>query len=423
MDTTKFSVDVISQYRNDDDPEFAIMNLKFLSDGYNTHGLIFPTEVLKRDVETIKGKWVVAKYDKFIKDARGHETDEVIVGIIPNDAKITFEETDNGLFACVDAIISKLYAHDIVQMFKDINHRAVSIEALMEHEENDTNKPVSRFVITAVTILGIDVKESCKGACAEIVKFAEDKAQEYYTNTSSDIKSFVTKRKHKFSEDKELDVVQNATLKKEVDSEKMADIKEKEDDIIMDNVDLEESKEEKISDEKLEEAEEMQEEQALADESTDEENAESDNDEQEKEEEMSEELLEEAEEDKQEDEEEMCNKFEELQAQLSEKEEIINAQSIELAELREFKAKVEDTEKMSIVTSTLAKVKDVMDSDVYAKFEEKAMECKFEDITAWKNEVLASVTENVLQMSAQQSDDVIRMEIPQESQKKKGLWD
>lgn len=408
---TKFSVDVISQYRNDDDPEFAIMKLKFLSDGYNTHGLIFPTEILKRDVNTIKGKWVVAKYNQLKKDAEGHEKDEVIVGIIPNDAVITFEESDNGLFACVDAIISKLYAHDIIQMFKDINHRAVSIEALMEHEDNDQSKPVSRFVITGVTILGIDVKESCKGACCEIVKFSEDKAQEFY--------------KQKFSEDEKIDVIDETSIEteKEVDSQSMAKTEKKDENIVMDKESLEEVKDEKVEAlaEQPKEEEPQDDEEKMAEQPSEEPQEEKMEEEPKEEEKME---VEEPQ-DKEDEKEDMSCKCAELEAKLSEKEDVIKAQEVELAELREFKSKVQEAEKLSVVTTTLAKVKDIMDAELYAKFEESSKEYSLESITAWKNEVLASVTENVLQMSSKQvEDDVMRVEIPQETEaKSKGLWD
>ena len=59
----------------------------------------------------------MAKYDRFREDVRGHEIDEVIVGYIPPDAKITFEDSDNGTFAVVDGVISKLYANDVYEMY------------------------------------------------------------------------------------------------------------------------------------------------------------------------------------------------------------------------------------------------------------------------------------------------------------------
>jgi hypothetical protein len=176
-----FSIQVIDKYDGDDNAENAIIRLKFLSDGDNSHHLIIPPNVLKKYASTILGKYIVAKYDRFREDVRGHAIDEVIVGYIPPDAKITFEDSDNGTFAVVDGVISKLYANDVYEMYKNNgNERAVSVELTVQYEDGDNRNPVSSFNITGVTLLGKDIEPSCRLATSSIVKFSIEQATRDY---------------------------------------------------------------------------------------------------------------------------------------------------------------------------------------------------------------------------------------------------
>lgn len=176
-----FSIQVIDKYSGDDNSENAIIRLKFLSDGINSHHLVIPLEVLKEYAPTILGKYIVARYDRFREDVRGHEIDEVIVGYIPPNATISYEETANGTFAVVDGVISKLYANDVYEMYKNNgNERAISVEFIVHHEDEDETKPVSSFNIVGVTLLGKDIQPSCKLATSSIVKFSVEQAARDY---------------------------------------------------------------------------------------------------------------------------------------------------------------------------------------------------------------------------------------------------
>lgn len=111
----------------------------------------------------------------------------------------------------------------------------------------------------------------------------------------------------------------------------------------------------------------------------------------------------------------------ELAEKLEEKDNVIMGYEKELEDLRKFKADTEEKEKMSVVNETLAKVKDHVEEEKYADFEKTGMECKFADVTAWKNGVLATLADNILQFSAN-NDSHMRMELPK-SQEHKSLWD
>ena len=82
-------------------------------------------------------------------------------------------------------------------------------------------------------------------------------------------------------------------------------------------------------------------------------------------------------------------------------------------------ADIEEKEKMSVVTQTLAKIKEHVSEEDYAKFEEKGKACKFEEVTSWRNEVLANVTEVL--MSAEKKENHLRMSVVTEN-KETSLW-
>jgi hypothetical protein len=77
---------------------------------------------------------------------------------------------------------------------------------------------------------------------------------------------------------------------------------------------------------------------------------------------------------------------------------------------------------MSIVNTTLAKIKDKVSPESYAQYEATGKTCQFADVTAWKNNILAEFAANVLQFSEQTNQDIIRMEMPR-AQETKSLWD
>lgn len=114
-----------------------------------------------------------------------------------------------------------------------------------------------------------------------------------------------------------------------------------------------------------------------------------------------------------------------LSEQLEEKDNIIMGYETELADLRQFKSDCLEKEKMETVNGTLAKVKDKMTEDDYAKCEQSGQECKFEDVQAWKNGVLAQVAESVLFSKEEIKDSHLRMNIfgQDNDNAEKSLWD
>jgi hypothetical protein len=94
-----------------------------------------------------------------------------------------------------------------------------------------------------------------------------------------------------------------------------------------------------------------------------------------------------------------------------------------LAELQLFKDNTENAQKDAIVTATLAQVKNYMSEENYAKCAENSKKYTLETVNAWRNEVLASITTNVLNAKmSENSEEHIEMDIPKEDEKH-GLWD
>ncbi|MGL5767092.1 MAG: hypothetical protein ACRCX8_15765 [Sarcina sp.] len=204
MRTLKFSIDDIELFREDEDVDFAIAKLYFIGSGDNSHNNPISEEVLRKCANTALGKFVVGKFEKWSGDVTTHVNDEVILGYIPPNSEIAFEEKDNKLFAVANAVISKVYATDVYQIFKKDNLRSVSSEfsCTTEFDEDKippgSRNPILSFSIHGVTILGKKVNPSVKGAEMSMVKFSEKEAETFYDDfMGSKIKKFASERKKK----------------------------------------------------------------------------------------------------------------------------------------------------------------------------------------------------------------------------------
>ena len=189
-----FSVDDIAMYRQDSDVDFAEVEIFALAEGGNTHNNPISLDVLKKDADTFLGKFIVAKYDKWTKDVTTHVPDEAIIGYIDPRQTVEFKEkVVNGVsktFAVVKGLLSKLYATEIVEMFRQHNQRDVSCEfscaTLYEEDANGVplaehgtpmygeENPILDYSIHGITVLGLKVNPSVAGAEMQIKRFADE---------------------------------------------------------------------------------------------------------------------------------------------------------------------------------------------------------------------------------------------------------
>ena len=206
----KFSIEDVQLYREqDEDPDFAYVELWALAEGNNSHRNPFSKEVLERDADTFKGKFIVAKYDKFQNDTEGHELDEIIIGYVPPNEELEFKNKEvDGVekeFVVAKGVLSKIYAKEVVDLFRTNNGRTVSCEfsCATQYEENeygkaidenglemDVDNPVLSYHIHGITVLGLKYNPSVAGTEIKVKQFAEKCEQQ-------SLKQFAEERKEK----------------------------------------------------------------------------------------------------------------------------------------------------------------------------------------------------------------------------------
>lgn len=206
----KFSIEDVQLYREqDEDPDFAYVELWALAEGNNSHRNPFSKEVLERDAHTFKGKFIVAKYDKFQNDTEGHELDEIIIGYVPPNEELEFKNKEvDGVekeFVVAKGVLSKIYAKEVVDLFRTNNGRTVSCEfsCATQYEENEYGKAIDEnglemdvdnsvlsYHIHGITVLGLKYNPSVAGTEIKVKQFAEKCEQQ-------SLKQFAEERKEK----------------------------------------------------------------------------------------------------------------------------------------------------------------------------------------------------------------------------------
>lgn len=206
----KFSIEDVQLYREqDEDPDFAYVELWALAEGNNSHRNPFSKEVLERDADTFKGKFIVAKYNKFEKDTEAHSLNQSILGYVPPNEEIEFKTKEvDGIekeFVVVKGLLSKIYAKEVVDLFRTNNGRTVSCEfsCATQYEENeygkaidenglelDVDNPILSYHIHGITILGLKYNPSVAGTEIKVKQFAEKCEQQ-------SLKQFAEERKEK----------------------------------------------------------------------------------------------------------------------------------------------------------------------------------------------------------------------------------
>lgn len=203
-----FSIDDVRLYREqNEDPDFAMVEIYALAEGLNSHRNPFSREVLERDADTFKGKFIIAKYNKFEKDTEAHSLNQSILGYVPPNEEIEFKTKEvDGIekeFVVVKGLLSKIYAKEVVDLFRTNNGRTVSCEfsCATQYEENeygkaidenglelDVDNPILSYHIHGITILGLKYNPSVAGTEIKVKQFAEQCEQQ-------SLKQFAEERK------------------------------------------------------------------------------------------------------------------------------------------------------------------------------------------------------------------------------------
>lgn len=410
--------------------EFAYGTVDFLSTKPNSHKHVISEEVLKQYAPSVINKWVIAYYDDVTNDVTTHVSNQHIIGRVPEQEVKYRYDSDGYLIASVDVILSKLYATDVYNLFKQHNYRAVSIEELVgfsEETESFTDgiqeKIVEGFNITAISVLGLSYRPSVPDANIQLTKMSEIDD----TNIQEVEKEYIV-----YSQNKNNNITMEKIIKKLDDiaesvkslskEEKMAELETKVEELESKEAETYEAEKEAEMAEQPEEMgcggkeEEMAETSTNADDEVVE-NADSED---------------KGEEDDKEDSDDSEEKMSEvnmaeLETKLAEAEEKIQKYEAEISELKEFKEKVQMSEKQNVVNATLAHVKEFLTEEEYNSVVKKAEKCSYEEIGLWKNETLASIADKALEKIASlansKEEGVLDMGIPQEVTEKKSIYD
>lgn len=266
----QFSISDIHEVSTENSEEFCYAKICVLSTKPNSHKVLITDEILRRDGISVRGKWIVCDFNGF--DATTHTAQEKIVGIVPHDAKIDFVEEDGYTSMYVDAIISKIYAKEIYDMFKIHNFRNVSVEMMTNDEDELPNGdiPIKGLKIVGITILGLNVNGSCPNANMSIIKFSVDDAEKYYYKYNKPtLKELAQQRIEQinikeFSQEDSLNINNIDNERKEFMEDKNLNLSEsenKEEDIIMEEPnEVEKDEKEMSEDSKAEDKEDKAEE-------------------------------------------------------------------------------------------------------------------------------------------------------------------
>ena len=220
----KYSTDNITKaIQNTDEKgnvDYFYGRLAFLADGWNGQDLHINKDVLIKYAGSVCGKFVVAKYNEWKQDVEAHENDLSIIGFIPPDAKVKFEQLEDGrTMAIVDCLLSKIYCQNIYDMFITDNFRSVSVEMSVDFAD-EGQEEISKFDIHGVTILGKDIAPAIENANLQVVKFSKEQFIEAYENIKNGGKIQMSKLK---DEEKVIDKKKDT---KKVDEKKVIDKKE-----------------------------------------------------------------------------------------------------------------------------------------------------------------------------------------------------
>lgn len=263
-----FSINNVQMYKaQNEDLDFSIVEIWALAEGNNSHKNPISKEVLERDANTFKGKFIIGKYDKLKKDSTTHVTDQAIWGYIDPNEPIEFKtKIVDGVekeFVVVKGVLSKIYANDVVEMFRQNNNRTVSCEfsCNLQYEEDEYGRPIDEYgniiddvnpilgySIHGITVLGLEYNPSIRGTEIKVKQFVESnnsdielkevakKRFEQISNRKNDMKEDGMESDNKIfseSEDKEKDVVMEQSEEKSKEEEKeMAKVEETKKDVV-----------------------------------------------------------------------------------------------------------------------------------------------------------------------------------------------
>jgi len=156
------------------DNQLAKIEMWVVKSGDNKHNLPISEDAIKKAANTLVGKPILYKYNKYTKDFMGHEIDEIPCGVVLSKDDIRFEYDENEeLWLVATAYIWKYYCPEVMEVFeKHDGEKPISMEIqLVETKENDDKTEILSFVFLGVTLIGDS--PAIPNAKAKVLKFSE----------------------------------------------------------------------------------------------------------------------------------------------------------------------------------------------------------------------------------------------------------
>ena len=156
------------------DNQLAKIEMWVAKSGDNKHNLPITEDAIRQSADTLVGKPILYKYNKYTKDFMGHEIDEIPCGVILSKDDIRFEYDENEeLWLVATAYIWKYYCPEVMEVFeKHDGEKPISMEIqLVETKENDNKTEILSFVFLGVTLIGDS--PAIPNAKAKVLKFSE----------------------------------------------------------------------------------------------------------------------------------------------------------------------------------------------------------------------------------------------------------
>jgi hypothetical protein len=166
----------INKYNIQDisDNQLAKIEMWVTKSGDNKHNLPITEDAIRQSADTLVGKPILYKYNKYTKDFMGHEVDEIPCGVVLSKDDIRFEYDENEeLWLVCTAYIWKYYCPEVLEVFK--NHdgeKPISMEIqIVESQQKDDKTEILSFVFLGVTLIGDS--PAIPNAKATVLKFSE----------------------------------------------------------------------------------------------------------------------------------------------------------------------------------------------------------------------------------------------------------
>ena len=166
----------INKYNIQDisDNQLAKIEMWVAKSGDNKHNLPITEDAIRQSADTLVGKPILYKYNKYTKDFMGHEIDEIPCGVVLSKDDIRFEYDENEeLWLVATAYIWKYYCPEVMEVFeKHDGEKPISMEIqIVETKQNDDKTEILSFVFLGVTLIGDS--PAIPNAKATVLKFSE----------------------------------------------------------------------------------------------------------------------------------------------------------------------------------------------------------------------------------------------------------